>query len=101
MTQQQSSKATYDAAHRELVRRVRRTVRLQLPKTATVLVISMGDPEFLEVGGQQGWHFPQNKHGAYLGYHPTDSAEVITHLETLRAQGWAVFLIPAAQVSGG
>ena len=94
--QQALSEATANgnAAHHKLVRRLRETVRPQLPKTATVLVVSKGDPELLAVGGRQAGHFPQKEDGGYLGHHPMDSARIIADLEALKAKGAQYLLIP-------
>ena len=89
-----AAKANQDAAHRKLVQRVREAVHTQLPKAATVLVVSQGKSDWLTVGGEQGWHFPQKEDGSYLGHHPMDSAQVIAQLETLQAKGAHYLLIP-------
>jgi glycosyltransferase involved in cell wall biosynthesis len=82
--------------YRGLVRRIRRVVREACPPAAKVLVISRGDPELLDLGGREGWHFPQDvKTGQYAGYHPGDSDEAIDHLTTLREQGAEFLLIPS------
>lgn len=74
--------------------RVQQIVRPQLPKTATVLVVSKGNPELLAVGAQQAWHFPQKEDGRYLGHHPTDGEQVIADLTALQARGAQYLLIP-------
>jgi len=89
-----SAPANGNDVHRELVRRVHATVRPQLLKTATVLVVSKGDPDLLAVGGRQAWHFPQKEDGSYLGHHPMDSARIIADLEALKAKGAQYLLIP-------
>jgi hypothetical protein len=65
-----------------------------LPAEATVLVVSKGDEELLELDGRKGWHFPQTEDGTYAGHYPADGAEAITHLETLRAKGGDFLLFP-------
>ena len=52
--------------------------------------MSRGDDELLDLGAHHAWHFPQDEDGAYVGYHPHDSAEAITHLEALRSAGRAL-----------
>ena len=71
--------------YRDLVERIREVVDRELPPDATVLVVSNGDDELLELGAsRRGWHFPQIEDGTYAGHHPGDSAEAIAHLEALR-----------------
>jgi hypothetical protein len=63
------------------------------------VVVSNGDKDFLELGGERkGWHFPQNEDGVYVGYHPADSAEAISHLEELRSKGAKFLLIPGTEL---
>ena len=69
---------------------IRDVVDAQVPAGETVAVVSRGDDELLELGAHTAWHFPQDEDGAYVGYHPHDSAEAITHLEALRSAGRAV-----------
>ena len=66
----------------------------RIPPGETVAVVSRGDDELLDLGAHPAWHFPQDEDGAYIGYHPHDSAEAITHLEALRTQGARYLLIP-------
>jgi hypothetical protein len=82
-------------AYRRLVDRIREVANAVIPPNATVAVVSKGDEELLELGeGRQGWHFPQDEHGDYIGYHPADSAEAINHLEELRERGAQFLLLP-------
>lgn len=75
--------------------RIRRVVAKTIPSTATVLVVSGGDDQLLELNGQTGWHFPRNKAGHHMGHDPADSAEAILQIEALRQQGAAYVLVPA------
>ena len=68
-----------------MVRRVRADMRRLLPPAARVIVISKGDPDLLDVEGQDAWHFPQDEQGDYAGHYPAESGEAIAHLEA--AQG--------------
>lgn len=86
-----SSRMTY----REYQRAIRRTheqIQAAVPQRSTILVVSKGDDELLNIDGRTAWHYPQAKNGIYAGYYPADSAEAIAHLETLRAKG-ADFLV--------
>ncbi len=81
--------------YQRLLRRIRETARTTLPPDATVVVVSKGDKELLELGDdRKGWHFPQNEEGVYAGYYPADSAQAISHLEELRARGAEFLLFP-------
>jgi FkbM family methyltransferase len=81
--------------YRQLLERVREVVDRALPPQATVLVVSKGDDELLQLGGRKAWHFPQTKHGVYAGHHPADSDAAIKHLEELRQEGADFLLFPA------
>lgn len=78
-----------------LVERVQRATRRVVPPDATVVVVSRGDDELVELGDRQGWHFPRTAEGWYAGHHPGDSAEVIAHLEALRDEGGQFLLLPS------
>jgi GT2 family glycosyltransferase len=84
-----------NAWYRDLVDRIREVADRELPADATVLVVSNGDDELLDLGaGRCGWHFPQMDDGTYAGYHPGNSVEVIAHLESLRQKGAEYLLFP-------
>jgi FkbM family methyltransferase len=83
-----------NGGYRQLVARIREAVRTALPADATVLVVSKGDEDLLELAGRKGWHFPQDKGGAYAGHNPADGAAAIAHLEELRAKGADYLLLP-------
>jgi hypothetical protein len=80
--------------YRQLTDRIREVVSGALPSGATVIVISKGDGDLLELNGRRGWHFPQTEEGAYAGFYPSDSEEAIAHLESLRERGGEFLLIP-------
>jgi GT2 family glycosyltransferase len=84
----------YSRARARLQKLVRRTV----PAGATVLVVSRGDRELLDLGMRTAWHFPSDDDGQYTGYHPKDSAEAIERLEHQRKRGadWLVIPEPSA-----
>jgi GT2 family glycosyltransferase len=84
-----------NAWYRDLVDQIRSVVDREIPADATVLVVSHGDDELLELGAnRRGWHFPQMEDGTYAGHHPGDSAEAIAHLELLRSRGAEYILFP-------
>jgi glycosyltransferase involved in cell wall biosynthesis len=65
-----------------------------LPHDATVLVVSRGDDEIVELNGCRAWHFPTAGDGEYAGHHPADSRDAITRLEEQRARGAEYLVIP-------
>ena len=70
-----------------------------LPPDATVVVVSKGDEELLELGGgRRGLAFPAERGGVYAGYYPADGAEAIVHLEELREKGAGFLLVPRDRV---
>ena len=79
-----------------MVRRVRADTRRLLPPAARILIISKGDPDLLELEGQEAWHFPQDDLGNYAGHYPAESEEAIAHLEALRARGAGFLVIPSS-----
>lgn len=81
--------------YRHLVARVRSAVDATVPAGATVLVVSRGDRELVELGDRQAWHFPQAPDGGYLGHHPRDSEQAIAWLEELRGRGAEYLVLPA------
>jgi hypothetical protein len=82
-------------ANEESRRRIREIVTTTVPDGATVLVVSRSDDELLRLDGREGWHFPQDEHGAWAGHYPADSAEAIAHLQELRAKGAQYLVFPA------
>lgn len=81
--------------YRRLVERVRAAVGEAVPATASVLVVSRGDRQLVDLEGRDARHFPQDNGGGYLGHHPRDSAEAIARLESLRENGAEYLILPA------
>jgi hydroxymethyl cephem carbamoyltransferase len=75
---------------------VRNAIHQNVPKDASVLVVSEGVDELLELNERTGWHFPQNEDGTFQGWRPADSRDAITMLEALRERGASHLAIPAA-----
>jgi 2-polyprenyl-3-methyl-5-hydroxy-6-metoxy-1,4-benzoquinol methylase len=80
--------------YQQLVQHLREVVRTTLPRDASVIVVSKGDEDLLNLVGRQAWHFPQREDGVYAGHYPVDSAAAIAHLEALRAKGADYLLFP-------
>jgi hypothetical protein len=81
--------------YRNLVDRVRDVARAALPPGARALVVNKGDYRLLDLGGVEGWHFPQTENGTYGGFYPGDSGVAISHLEALREKGATHLVLPA------
>jgi GT2 family glycosyltransferase len=81
-------------AYLRLIAGIRQVVREVIPPGATVLVISKGDPDLLDLEGRDARHFPQDADGSFAGHHPAGSAEAIGHLESLHRDGAGYLLIP-------
>jgi hypothetical protein len=81
--------------YRSLLGKLRGVARAELPAAATVVVISKGDDELLDLGVRRAWHFPQDAHGGYAGHYPESSATAIAQLEELRSRGAEYLLVPA------
>jgi GT2 family glycosyltransferase len=73
---------------------MRKAVKEVVPAGATVLVISRGGEELVQLNGRRAMHFPQSEDGGWAGHHPGDSAKAIDHLEELRREGAAYLVVP-------
>jgi hypothetical protein len=83
--------------YERLVGAVREVVHRVVPINATVLVVSRGDQELLELGPRKGLHFPQDQLGKPAGYHPSDSDHAIQMVEHERERGAQFLLIPSTE----
>ncbi len=83
-------------SYRSLIVALREAVEERVPEGATVLVISKGDDDLVELGGRNALHFPQDSTGDYAGHHPSGSEEAIAGLERMRESGAQFLVIPAA-----
>jgi hypothetical protein len=82
-------------AYRSLVRRVRTLTERHVPAGSTVLVVSRGDADLLQLTGRQARHFPADPSGAYAGFHPADSAQALAHHAQQEAAGATHLVLPA------
>lgn len=82
-------------ANLQLLGRIRTVVRETVPREATAIVVSKGDPELMKLHGRTAWHFPRAAGNVYAGVYPRSSTAAIAHLETLRAQGGDYLVFPA------
>ena len=81
--------------YRQLVLRLRRILAESLAPRTTVLVVSRGDDELLQVTARRVWHFPRAENGAYAGHYPSDSGAAIRELEHWRSKGADYLVFPA------
>jgi hypothetical protein len=84
-----------EVEYADLVSRVRASAAAAIPPSASVLVISKGDPALLDRSGVAAAHFPQDGAGGYAGHHPHDSDTAIAEIEELRRRGAEYLVIPA------
>ena len=75
---------------------LRQFVRLSIPASSRVLVVSKGDDRLVQLDGRTGVHFPQSGSGGYAGFHPPDGQWAVAHLQKLRAAGAGYLLVPAS-----
>jgi GT2 family glycosyltransferase len=80
--------------YRRVKAHLQEQIEEHVPAGATVLVVSRGDGELLELGARRAWHFPRDRDGNYTGYHPEGSADAIERLERLRTGGAGWLAIP-------
>ena len=83
-----------DAGYASLIEAVRHAVAAHVPASVTVLVVSRGDDELLELGGRPAWHFPRSEDGGWAGHYPADGTEAVRHLEMLRREGARFLVVP-------
>jgi glycosyltransferase involved in cell wall biosynthesis len=87
-----------DHEYQQLVRRTRESICKTAPERSTVMVVSRGDDALLNLGKRSAWHFPQGRDGLYAGCYPSNSAEAITQLETLRNKGGDFLVFPKSSL---
>lgn len=83
-----------DPTYEGLRDRIRQIVADRVPAEATVLVVSKGDPELLQLGGRDTRHFPEAADGSWAGHHPADSREAVATLEAMREAGGQFIVFP-------
>jgi hypothetical protein len=80
-------------ARRAVARRIVRLVDDCVPAHANVGVVSKGDDE-MTGSRHEARHFPRDEAGGYAGFHPADSEQAISFLETERRAGLDYLVIP-------
>jgi glycosyltransferase involved in cell wall biosynthesis len=69
-------------------------LRRNVSAGAVVAVVTKGEGRFLELEHVKACHFPQTAWGEWAGFHPADTAEIVTQLRDLLRRGARYFLIP-------
>jgi hypothetical protein len=80
------------------VQRTRELVRTVVPPGSSVLIVSKGDAEYLQMEGLIASHFPQTEDGTYAGAHPADGQDAAVQLESLREQGAEYLVFPGSSL---
>jgi len=83
------------AEYVELVTDVRTAIATNVPPGATVLVVSKGDEDLLDVPGRTAWHFPRDEHGTYAGWYAGDTDELLADLREQMACGAQYLVVPS------
>ena len=65
-----------------------------LPPAATVLVVSKGDDELLDLERRARAPLPAADDGPWAGHHPADSEEAVAALEAMRERGGEFIVFP-------
>jgi glycosyltransferase involved in cell wall biosynthesis len=81
--------------HQRLLNPLRKLVAAAAPADGIVLVASGGNEELLQLGDCTTWHFPRMEDGRYRRDGFADGKAAISHLESLRAHGGDVLLLPS------
>jgi len=81
--------------YRRLLDRIGDTVDANLPKDATLIVVSRGDDELLAACRREAAHFPQVDGGVYAGHYPATDDDAVAHVEQLRIRGGEYLVFPS------
>jgi hypothetical protein len=81
--------------YQTLRQRVKELVQLTTPAGSTVLIVTKGDEDLLDIPGRHGWHFPRAVNGLFAGCYPGSSDEAIEHLRKLRSRGAQYLAMPS------
>jgi hypothetical protein len=69
-------------------------VSAHIPRSAAVAIVSKGDEDLLRVHAGPARHFPCDENFRYAGFHPENTAKVISSIDALIAQGGQFLLFP-------
>jgi hypothetical protein len=79
----------------QLVQQLRGFLDSLLPPHATVLVVSSGDSNLLDLGDRPAWHFPQTGTGAHASHLPSEGDAIGANLGQLHSKGAEFLVVPA------
>jgi len=82
-----------EESRRAVAHSIVRLVEECVPLRASVGVVSKGDDHMIRSRGEAR-HFPRDEGGGYAGFHPADSEQAISCLETERRAGLDYLVIP-------
>jgi GT2 family glycosyltransferase len=80
--------------YRDYTHRLRSALSTSIPDGSTVLVVSRGDNQLLDIPGVTALHFPQSPDGGYAGHYPEDGVQAEEALRTSRALGAEYLALP-------
>ena len=89
-----ASESVAGAVHRVAVRQVRDAVAQLLSDDAVVVVLSRGDDQLLDLP-MRARHFPADRAGRWLGFHPADGPAALRMLHEACAVGATHLVVPA------
>ena len=89
-----ASESVAGAVHRVAVRQVRETVAQLLPYEAVVAVLSRGDEQLIDLP-MRARHFPSDRAGRWLGFHPADGPAALRLWREACAAGATHLVVPA------
>jgi GT2 family glycosyltransferase/glycosyltransferase involved in cell wall biosynthesis len=84
-----------DHPYRKMVSVLREMARQNVPRDATVIVLSRGDEDLVDLYGREAWHFPRQTDGRFAGHYPDNGVAAVAQLESQLALGGRFLLVPA------
>jgi hypothetical protein len=78
-----------------VVRESRKALMSVTPFNSTVIVVSGGNDDYLQLEGRTGWHFPQTADGRHSELLPDNATRAINALEALKNKGAHYLLFPS------
>jgi GT2 family glycosyltransferase len=86
-----------DEDYAAVVARLRDLVEQHVPATATVAVVSKGDPALVDLAGRPGLHVPGDDTGAWCGFHPADGSAAVDAVDRAVTDGARFLVLPRPQ----
>jgi hypothetical protein len=79
----------------QIVARTRTLLAQFLPTGATVLVVSKGDDDLIQIERRRGWHYPRADDGGYAYQYPAGGEDAIEEIIRLERRGAHYIAFPA------